>query len=105
VFTSSLHRNGSSIVAFVFVDVGMFTEPLPSRERLLWLHYSGFQGSRHSILCFVQTRTEYELDNVARSRPQTDFFHFGFSAEGYIVCYIFLYVIMIYLRMNLTQTV
>jgi hypothetical protein len=31
--------------------VAMFVlSPLPSNERLLWLHYSSFQASRHSIM-------------------------------------------------------
>jgi hypothetical protein len=28
--------------------VNLFTEPLPSNERLLWLRYSGFQASCHN---------------------------------------------------------
>jgi hypothetical protein len=28
----------------------LFTESLPSNERLLWLHYSGFQASCHNII-------------------------------------------------------
>jgi hypothetical protein len=28
----------------------LFIESLPSRERLLWLHYSGFQASCHNII-------------------------------------------------------
>jgi hypothetical protein len=34
----------------------VFTEPFSSNERLLWLHYSGFQASCHimlSILSFL----------------------------------------------------
>jgi hypothetical protein len=28
----------------------VFTEPLPSNRRLLWLNYFGFQASCHSIV-------------------------------------------------------
>jgi hypothetical protein len=28
----------------------VFTKPLPSNGRFLWLHYSGLQGSCHNIL-------------------------------------------------------
>jgi hypothetical protein len=28
----------------------VFTEPLPSNERLLWLHYSGLQASCHNMM-------------------------------------------------------
>jgi hypothetical protein len=41
-----LHPNHTSTVAYVFVAVGnVFTEPLPSNERSLWLHYSRFQSA------------------------------------------------------------
>jgi hypothetical protein len=29
----------------------MFTESLPSNERLFWLHYCGFRASCHNIFC------------------------------------------------------
>jgi hypothetical protein len=41
----------TSIVACVFVCRGnVCTEPLPSNDRLLWLHYSVFQASCHNII-------------------------------------------------------
>jgi hypothetical protein len=43
----------SSILACVFVAAGMFTEPLPSNRRLLWLHYCGLQASCHNIICQI----------------------------------------------------
>jgi hypothetical protein len=30
----------------------LFTESLPSNERLLWFHYSSFQASFHSMFLF-----------------------------------------------------
>jgi hypothetical protein len=60
VFTSPLHRNGSSsVVTCAFISAGnLFTESLPSNESLLWLRYSGFQASCHNIKCqaFIETR-------------------------------------------------
>jgi hypothetical protein len=44
IFTEPLHSNGNySTVACVFVCRGnVFTDSLPSNERLFWLRYSGF---------------------------------------------------------------
>jgi hypothetical protein len=40
----------------------VFTEPLPSNERLLWLHYSGLQAS-----CHVMSITSYDLHMNSRT--------------------------------------
>jgi hypothetical protein len=62
---SSLYSNGadptentvSIVIAQKYIDCclfthyggNLFTEPLPSNERLLWLRYSGFQASCHNM--------------------------------------------------------
>jgi hypothetical protein len=44
----------------------LFTEPLPSNERLLWLRYSGFQASCHNILniCRLLKIQYHEANNI-----------------------------------------
>jgi hypothetical protein len=45
--TENAVSNSTSIVGHN--NGNMFTEPLPSNVRLLWLHYSGLQESCHNI--------------------------------------------------------
>jgi hypothetical protein len=66
--TENAISNNFSIVARLFVSAGTFCKSFPSNEFLLWLHYSGLQASRHSIIPYSCTYFPFPVQFLTSSR-------------------------------------